>query len=168
MGFGPQAHVGGKETKDRSYLDQAIRGYERGFYLRNDYYNGINYAFLLNERAVHGADFAESIADFSSRHGVSGSRLFRSCEQWLRENTKDDGKERHSAKVQRESLLGPGHHRRRLYIGLEDGKGEQALNKAFAAATADWIRETTEKQVKTLKELLANSPLKKLPTVIAP
>ena len=43
-----------EKTKNRSYLDQAIRGYERGFYLRNDYYNGINYAFLLNERAVQG------------------------------------------------------------------------------------------------------------------
>ena len=48
MGFGSQADV--DKTKNRSYLDQAIRGYERGFYLRNDYYNGINYAFLLNER----------------------------------------------------------------------------------------------------------------------
>src|SRR5205823_1570511 len=33
-------------TKDQKYLDDAIRAYERGFYIKNDYYNGINYAFL--------------------------------------------------------------------------------------------------------------------------
>ena len=31
---------------------RAVRGYERGFYLRNDYYNGINFAYLLNLRAA--------------------------------------------------------------------------------------------------------------------
>src|SRR4030095_9790527 len=39
------------KTKDEVALDKAIRSYERGFYLRNDYYNGINFAFLLNIRA---------------------------------------------------------------------------------------------------------------------
>ena len=29
-----------------------MRGYERGFHLRNDYYNGINFAYLLNVRAA--------------------------------------------------------------------------------------------------------------------
>jgi tetratricopeptide repeat protein len=58
------------KTKNRSYLDQAIRGYERGFYLRNDFYNGINYAFLLNERAVNSADLAE-------REPLLGSRDYR-------------------------------------------------------------------------------------------
>ena len=71
--------------KERRYLDQAIRGYERGFYLRNDYYNGINYAFLLNVRAVHGADFAESIADFVQARRVR-LEVITICEQWLAEN----------------------------------------------------------------------------------
>ena len=39
-------------TQDREHLDEAVRGYERGFYLRNDYYNGINFAYLLNVRAA--------------------------------------------------------------------------------------------------------------------
>ena len=51
-------------TKESSYLDEAVRAYERGFYLRNDYYNGINYAYLLNERAAHPVGFAEAVADF--------------------------------------------------------------------------------------------------------
>ncbi len=75
-----------EKTKNRSYLDQAIRGYERGFYLRNDYYNGINYAFLLNERNVDAADFAERIADFVQARRVR-AEVISICEQWcLAEN----------------------------------------------------------------------------------
>ena len=35
-------------SQDHAALDIAIRAYERGFYLRNDYYDGINFAYLLN------------------------------------------------------------------------------------------------------------------------
>lgn len=37
--------------KDPADLDRAIRSYGRGYYIKDDYYNGINYAFLLNARA---------------------------------------------------------------------------------------------------------------------
>ena len=40
------------ETQERTYLDEAVRAYERGFYIRNDYYNGINFAYLLNVRGA--------------------------------------------------------------------------------------------------------------------
>lgn len=33
-------------------LDRAIRAYARGYFIKNDYYNAINFAFLLNVRAV--------------------------------------------------------------------------------------------------------------------
>ena len=32
-------------------LDEAVRAYPRGYYIRTDYYNGINYAFVLDVRA---------------------------------------------------------------------------------------------------------------------
>jgi hypothetical protein len=49
-------------TRDPRHIDEAIRGYERGFHLKHDYYNGINLAFLLDVRArvTHGA---EAVAD---------------------------------------------------------------------------------------------------------
>jgi hypothetical protein len=34
-------------------LDTAIRAYARGYFIKSDYYNGINFAFLLNVRAAH-------------------------------------------------------------------------------------------------------------------
>jgi hypothetical protein len=38
-------------TQDRAVLDKAIRSYAKGYFIRDDYYNGINFAFLLNVRA---------------------------------------------------------------------------------------------------------------------
>src|SRR5205085_406258 len=36
---------------DRGFLEEAIWAYEKGFIVKNDFYNGINFAFLLNVRA---------------------------------------------------------------------------------------------------------------------
>lgn len=149
------------KTKNRSYLDQAIRGYERGFYLRNDYYNGINYAFLLNERAVSSTDLAESIADFIQARRVR-EEVLEICELWLKENEIADGKQR-SAKFKENrywvlATIAEAH------LGLDDGKGEQALTKAVAAAPETWMKQSTQDQLEKLKTLLAASPLKKLPS----
>ncbi len=38
-------------TSDNSYLDNAILSYEKGFQLKQDYYNGINAAFMLYKKA---------------------------------------------------------------------------------------------------------------------
>src|SRR5207248_10316967 len=51
-------------TSDRANLDEAVFAYEKGFYLKNDYYNGINLAFLLNIRAaLPDAKAPEAITD---------------------------------------------------------------------------------------------------------
>src|SRR5581483_9826338 len=49
-------------TADRSNLDSAIFAYEKGFYLKNDYYNGINLAYLFDVRASV-SQGQEAIAD---------------------------------------------------------------------------------------------------------
>jgi len=147
-------------TKDPLALNEAIRGYERGFHLRNDYYNGINFAFLLNVRAAHSANLADAVADYVQAQRVR-QEVLSICERWLKENTTEDGKER-SAKFKENrywvlATIAEAH------IGLEDGKGEQALAEAFAAAPEGWMKESTQEQVTKLKALLTASPLKKLP-----
>lgn len=39
-------------AKQADDLAQAIRAYARGYFIKNDYYNGVNFAFLLNVRAA--------------------------------------------------------------------------------------------------------------------
>jgi hypothetical protein len=149
-------------TKESSYLDQAIRGYERGFYLRNDYYNGINYAYLLNERAAHAADLAETIADFVQARRVR-REVISICEQWVAENSPVAGlKEKRSAKWV-ESRYWVLATIAEAHIGLEEeALGQQRLEEAFAAAPEEWMKESTREQVTKLEALLAASPLKRL------
>jgi hypothetical protein len=47
----------------RADLDEAIRAHARGFLLKYDPYNGINYAFLLDARAAAGESGEEATAD---------------------------------------------------------------------------------------------------------
>ena len=147
-------------TKESSYLDEAVRAYERGFYLRNDYYNGINYAYLLNERAAHPVGFGEAVADFVQARRVR-KEVVSICNQWLESNP-------------RTAPLPPGSKfpEKRYWvlatlaeaqIGLEDeALGQQRLEEAFVAAPEPWMKETTQEQVTKLKALLGASPLKKL------
>jgi hypothetical protein len=147
-------------TNESSYLDKAVRAYERGFYLRNDHYNGINYAYLLNERAAHPVGLAEAVADFVQARRVR-KEVISICNQWLECNT-------------RTAPLPPGSKlpEKRYWvlatlaeaqIGLEEeALGQQRLEEAFAAAPEEWMKESTREQVTKLKALLAASPLKKL------
>jgi len=148
-------------TKESSYLDEAVRAYERGFYLRNDHYNGINYAYLLNERAAHPIGFAEAVADFVQARRVR-KEVTSICNEWLESNAPT-------------APLPPGSKfpEKRYWvlatlaeaqIGLEEeALGQQRLEEAFAAAPEGWMKESTQEQVTKLKALLTASPLKKLP-----
>lgn len=148
-------------TKESSYLDEAVRAYERGFYLRNDHYNGINYAYLLNERAAHPIGFAEAVADFVQARRVR-KEVISICNEWLESNAPT-------------APLPPGSKfpEKRYWvlatlaeaqIGLEEeALGQQRLEEAFASAPEGWMKESTQEQVIKLKALLTASPLKKLP-----
>jgi hypothetical protein len=148
-------------TKESRYLDEAMRAYERGFYLRNDYYNGINYAYLLNERAAHPVGFAEAVADFVQARRVR-REVITICNQWLESNLPPAP-----------LLPGSKYPEKRYWvlatlaearIGLEEeALGQQRLEEAFAAAPEKWMKRTTQGQVDKLKALLTASPLKKLP-----
>ena len=151
-------------TKDSSYLDEAVRAYERGFYLRNDYYNGINYAYLLNERAAHPIGFAEAIADFVQARRVR-QEVISICSQWLAANPP-------AARPPAGSKLAVTRYwvlatLAEAHIGLEEeAPGQQRLEEAFAAAPEQWMKQSTQDQVDKLKTLLAASPLTKLPLVM--
>ena len=148
-------------TKESSYLDEAVRAYERGFYLCNDHYNGINYAYLLNERVAHPIGFAEAVADFVQARRVR-KEVISICNQWLESYAPT-------------APLPPGSKfpEKRYWvlatlaeaqIGLEEeAMGQQRLEEAFVAAPEGWMKESTQEQVTKLKALLAASPLKKLP-----
>ena len=150
------------ETGGRTHLDEAVSGYERGFYLRHDYYNGINYAYLLNVRAAHAASRAEAVADFVQA-GRIRHKVLSICERWLAENPAPTGKKATKKALneylslkywvvatQAEAYLGTG----------QTAKANKTYKDAYSFAPEGWMKDATEPQRKKLKALLDDSPLK--------
>ena len=150
-------------SQDVAHLNEAVRGYERGFNLRNDYYNGINFAYLLNVRASYSCRLADAagtpeevtqrradaIACFVHAGKVRGEVL-KICETVLdTENLSDDDKYWVLATMA-EAYVGTG----------DEERAARTLQEAFAVASAPWMRGSTQEQMDKLRLLLADSPLK--------
>jgi hypothetical protein len=147
---------------DRKHLDEAVRGYERGFYLKNDYYNGINLAYLLNVRAANAKSRTEAVADFIQAERVR-REVITICEKWLAENPAPDDKK--SSGKGKEDYLASKYWVLATYAEAHLGTGQMAkadksYRRAYALAPARWMVEATERQRKKLEALLDASPLK--------
>jgi hypothetical protein len=133
----------------RADLDEAIRSYERGFQLKNDHYNGINLAFLLNLRAKESTG-DEAVADrvWAAR---TRSRVLEICDQELKAAEMDPEKlkpsELYWLRASRaEALFGLG-RRNEVDAQLTAAKGAEPQPDG-------WMIESTENQLKTLAALL--------------
>jgi hypothetical protein len=149
---------GAPADEARHYLNESVRAYERGFYLRNDYYNGINLAFMLNVRAAEAASPAEAIADYVQAQRVR-QEVVGICERWLAGQ----------ADAPAQPATGPQTSADRYwvlatqaeaYLGLgQDEQAAQVLATAYATAPNASMRDSTDKQLTKLRELLAINPL---------
>jgi hypothetical protein len=140
-------------TSDTTALDESIWAYEKGFYVKNDYYNGINLAFVLNVRAAITADPEEATADV-----VQARRVRRNVaaitRKLLAAGMKDDEGNVDADEtfwVQAslaEALVGSGQNE-------EAAKLREELTKT---APAPWMIETMNDQLAKLEALLAVTP----------
>jgi tetratricopeptide (TPR) repeat protein len=133
--------------RDRTHLDIAIGAYERGFFLKQDYYNGINLAFLLNLRAPlqHlGGDRTEAIADFVLARRIR-REVMRYCERAL--ETADESTHYWVVATLWEAAVGVG----------DQQTAARWRKEAEATAAAPWMLDTTRRQIERLQQLLAES-----------
>lgn len=141
-------------TQDRRKLEIAISAYERGFYLKQDYYNGINFAYLLNVRAAleeQVGNTAEAVADFVQARRVR-REVISLCNAALATNVKSADDKYWIAGTLWEAA-----------VGLEDpAEIAKYESQAGIAAATGWMLETTRGQIAKLEKLLAVSPLKHL------
>jgi hypothetical protein len=137
------------ETHERADLNEAVRGYERGFYLRNDYYNGINLAFLLNLRAANTETRADAVTDFIEAQRVR-REVLAICEKELADGSPSDQSRYWVIATMAEAYLGIG----------DEAQAEKRFNEAAAVASQNWMSESTREQMSKLRPLLADSPLK--------
>ncbi len=137
---------------ERKYLDEAVRAYERGFYVRNDSYTGINYAFLLNVRAsvVAPTNRAEAIADYVMAARVR-QRVVERCEAALKQGIKrDDGKPDLVETFWAYATLIEG------YVGMGDeAKSAASLEATKQLQPEGWMVQTMQDQLARLRTLLA-------------
>jgi hypothetical protein len=141
-------------TDERMDLDASIAAYERGFYLKQDYYNGINLAFLLNVRAAQkqrAGDIAEAVADFVQARRVR-REVLEICQKAL-----DAGPR---SKADKYWILATMWE---ASVGIEDEAAALQWGRQVAECeAAGWMRESTQTQLDKLKGLLVVSPLSHL------
>lgn len=151
------------KTRDIVALDKAIRSYERGFYLRNDYYNGINFAFLLNLRSANASDRAEAIADFIQARRVR-EEVVSICDEWLASSAPPLPALSPGSKNGLDDLRGQRYwvvaSKAEAYLGLgKSSEAEASYEEAYLMAPEPWMIDSTKEQRAKLEGLLAASPL---------
>jgi hypothetical protein len=138
---------------ERDHLDEAIRAYEKGFYVKNDYYNGINLAFLLNVRASL-SEPADAIADWVAAERVR-RRTIALTEARLAAGVLNAEEQYWLQATLSEAYLGLG----------DQAQSETWLASAAATAPQGWMKKSTTEQLAKLAALLEKSPLRYLQPV---
>ncbi len=157
-----------EEEKGTEHLNKAIQYYSRGYYLRNDYYNGINLAFLLNLRTDSALDAKneEKIADLVNANRVRQDVLLL-CQNEIKKlndcdkHADQEGiiepenfREEQQAKT-RDQKFWVTASKAEAYFGLGNMPAyEETKSEAKSLAHADWMMETFEQQINKLKILL--------------
>lgn len=139
-------------TRDQTYLDQAINAYEKGYRLQNDYYNGINWAYLLNVRASQATDKASAITDFMlarrTREDVLKIADVKFTELKTIKDVENDDDRYWVLATKAEAL-----------VGLDDEAGARQCLLQAANYGKPWMLESTQTQLANLRSLLIHSPL---------
>jgi MAP3K TRAFs-binding domain len=136
-------------TQNRVHLDKAIWSSEKGFYLKNDYYNGINLAFLYNVRASQ-SEGVEAVADFVLAQRTR-RRVVTVCEELLQ-----------AGRLERDPAYWLLATLAEAYVGLGDeARSQDYLQKAEALqpAPAAWMLDSTRDQLQKLRQLIATPPV---------
>ena len=145
-----------QQSKDSTHLELSINALERGFKLQNDYYNGINLAFMLNERAaLSGIAPAEAIADYVQAQRTR-FKVIEICKKALSVGIEDNDEKYWVLATLWEAA-----------IGIDDNEAtaqwEREAKQHVKSNNLDgWMVETTEDQIAKLKDLLKPSPLARI------
>ena len=161
------------EVRDIAQLNRAIWASEKGFYVKNDYYNGINLAYMLNVRAgLPDAAPADAIADFVLAQRTR-RRVLQLCEQQLASQPLPTGESEFWIKATMSQA----------YAGLgDDAKANELLDEAkkldlatptpssvgspapppASVPVPQWMIDSTVEQLEKLRLLLKKSPLDRI------
>lgn len=136
-----------EETSSLEYLNKSIYYYEKGFYILNDYYNGINLAYLLNLRAfISTGD--DKIADNALANRVR-VKVIEICNMLRAKDFESRGDKYWILATLEEA-----------WFGLADELQYKKYKlEAERAAKQNWERQTTEEQIAKLRSVMISSAL---------
>lgn len=133
-------------TKKSEDLNASILAYEKGFYVKNDYYNGINLAFLCDLRASLETG-EEATADRVMARRTR-RRVLGICESLVASQSQLSSEEKFwILATMAEAYAGVG----------EDDKAQEFLNQAKELKQPKWMMDSTNEQLATLKKLLVTA-----------
>ena len=149
-------------TKDAADLDEALKTLKRIFDLRNDHRSGIEYAYLLNDRAAQARRISDAIADYVLARRAR-DQVLSICNTWIASNPPPSPEApltvlEHDAQPRYEMLATLAEAK----VGLEQEDAQAALEAANAMVPDPSLETQTRIRIGQLREWLAASPLKHL------
>jgi len=130
-------------TKDALDLEEALFSLERGFFIKRDYYNGINLAFMLNTKAAESPEDIKKELQSVARH--VRRKVKDICEDALSNNDLDNDEKYWILATLYEACVGMG----------EDDEAFRWKEEADKVDKSAWMAEVTEEQVAKLRALVS-------------
>ena len=140
--------------QQKADVEKAVRAAERGFMIKNDYYNGTNLAYLFNLRA------SLSSGDDRIADNVFADRVRRMVVKITDErlatldSQKADPAEARPLEEERYWIAAT---KAESLVALGDPSGRGLMDTALASAPAGWMADTTRNQLEKLHALLAKA-----------
>jgi hypothetical protein len=134
-----------EETGDRNALDRGISAYERGFYMKRDHYTGINYAYMLDDRARLQQDPQEDTCDH-----VLARRVRRQLLEIVEAGVKAMPRGADGALQNAADWYWLEATRVEALMGLGDPRFDAAREALFNRAPEPWMKEATQAQLEKL------------------
>jgi hypothetical protein len=143
LGLWAAVHKGLFESlHDSGDLEEAIFALERGFFIKGDYYNGINLAFMFDARAAESQPGAKEELRAMARH--VRRRVKDVCDQALVKEDLKPGEKFWVLATLYEACVGLG----------QEGEALDAKNEGDKISTARWMLDSRDNQVAKLRALL--------------
>jgi hypothetical protein len=140
--------------QQKADVEKAVRAAERGFMIKNDYYNGANLAYLFNLRA------SLSSGDDRIADNVFADRVRRMVVKITDErlatldSQKADPAEARPLEEERYWIAAT---KAESLVALGDPSGRGLMDTALASAPAGWMADTTRNQLEKLHALMAKA-----------
>lgn len=140
-----------EELNQKTYLQKSISYYEKGFYIKNDYYNGINLAYLYNVQSSIEDEYIQAMTDFILSNRIR-EKVISICKDLYEQDHFSERSDKYwILATLEEAYFAIGNHE----------EYEHFKRAATSLSTNNWERETTDTQILKLKELLEKSPIEK-------